>query len=181
MPEKSSPEHYTKPSKERRLPSKKRWMEMVREYMEISATITPDEAFKRVKQIKYSSNPHLSVERREREKIAEMLRSERLRRQGFDPEKWALYTKVQPEEFRAGNTSAEFTEADMAKWSAKFPKGIELFVTQGAISSGSEYVKEENPFKEIHHFWEVYVRVKPENILEAPPPQLKTFKENPHS
>ena len=58
------------------------------------------------------------------------------------------------------------------KWSTKFPKGIELFVIQGGISSGSEFVSQKNPFDSVFHTWEMYVRVKPEKIIEAPHPLL---------
>ena len=49
-------------------------MEMVKEITEINPQMDPNEAYKRIKRVKQSINPNLSPERRERERIVEMLR-----------------------------------------------------------------------------------------------------------
>lgn len=168
MTEENLPKGY-EPSlkKEQKLPSKKRWSEMVEEMIAITPDTDPTEAFRTIAQIKMSQNPHIPSERRQRYKTVEALRQKQLQLQGLNSDEWAYYTSAQPNEFRAHNTKAPFTELDMERWSSRLPKGLELFVIQGEITPGSEYTEEINPIKRIDHFWEIYVRIKPIELSEG--------------
>ena len=173
MVEESLPEHYRKPSKERKVPTKKRWMEMVKEYLEINATMTPEEVLKRVKQIASSQNPNKSVEERKREKMAEELRQKRLLEEGLNPSDWAHFGAREP---KAG-WNTPFTEEDMQIAHKRFPEGIELHVSQGAIMPASDPDRTRGrEFYDIQHLWDIFIRIKPKNALEPPPPQIESPK-----
>ncbi len=174
MTEENSMENFHPTTKERKekLPSKKRWMEMARQYQEINPQTQPGETMRRIRDIQDFKNPNKNTEEREKAVIVNNLRKKRLEQLGLNPDEWAYFYSTQPEGFGSQNMQAPLTEQDMAKISARLPEGIELFVIQGGISSGSEFVKEENPYQIMNHWWEIYVREKPYSILEAPNPEL---------
>jgi len=182
MSEEDSPVPYeetvkpTKKERKEKLPTKKAWTEMVNKWLSLNNPEgDPEELLRLTKATQQYNNPNKTPEEREKAKVVQAIREERLRRQGLNPTDWAYHHSTQPSnfgsEYSGKSMEAPFTEEDMASTAARFPKDIDFFVMQGGISSGSEYVKEENPFKEIDHTWEIYVRVKPEQI-EGSSPQI---------
>ena len=175
-------EEKLKPARKEKLLSKKRWLETVQEWLKLNPESDPAEVLRLTKAIQQYNNPNKTPEEREKARVVETLRQERLRQQGLDPTEWAYHHSTQPQNFGASgekSMDAPFTEDDMADTASRLPRDIDFFVMLVGISSGSEFIKEENPFKVMNHWWEIYVRVKPQRIegsspqIVSPPPQIE--------
>lgn len=183
MTEENTPELFQSVSKEktkekkRKIPSKKKWLEMVGEFIEINPQMPPGEVIRRTKLVTEGQNPNKSEEERQREDVANALRKERLRREGYDPSEWTYSgTAMQP---KAG-WNTPFTEEDMRIAHARFPDEIELVVSQGHIAPASEPDRRGGKeFYDVNHFWDMFIRIKPQNALETPPTQIEGPAENP--
>ncbi len=179
MLKENSPEKYRPEAPERKkgkIPSKKQWMEIVRAMLEINPDMDPQEVIERIKAADQRKNPNTNPQQRNEAGIIHQLREEKLIRQGFNPEKWTFYTTgLQPE----AGWDTEFTDQDMKKAAKNLPVEIELLVSQGRISSTSDVDRRNGRehFIEIPHFWETYVRIRPENSLESRVPQLDASNE----
>ncbi len=181
MSEEDSPIPYTetpkpaKKEKKEKLPTKKAWIETVQKWLKLNPESDPAEVLRLTRAVQQYNNPNKNPEQRERARVVEALRQERLRKQGLDPTEWAYHSPTQPSNFGSEQNGkrmdAPFTEEDLTSTAARFPKDIDFFVMQGGISSGSEFIKEKNPFSVMDHWWEIYVRVKPQQI-EGPSPQI---------
>lgn len=174
------PKPERKEPKKRPLRTKKGWLEMGKRIMKGLANLTPEEALETMQYLDQRFNPNITEEERMNASTVFALRAERLRRMGINPEEWTYFTSSQPEKFRAGHTDEPFAETDMAHWNQQLPEGMELFVVQGEISSTSEPDRRNGreTFVTIPHFWEIYIRIKPEGQLATPQAQIEIPKES---
>lgn len=157
-----------------KLVSKKRWDEITAEYVELlkeGPAMSPEEAFRRIKQVDMTINPYVSREKRDRYRVVRALEEEILKREGLDPKEWVKFTDTQP---KAG-WDTPFTDEDMERIGERLPEGLELFVLPGSVSSGSEHLPAN--YSTMEHFWSVFVRLKPPETSTSLP-SLEPPKEN---
>lgn len=170
MSEENLPEQYNVPAKKEKIPSKKSFMQFAREFMEINPQMSPEEVIKRTKQYMEGLNPFKTEDERKREAMASQLRKERLRRLGYNPPEWTYYgTALQPE----AGWNTEFTDKDMERAHRRLPEDIELLISQGHIAPSSEIDRKRGTeFYDMDHFWDMFIRVRPQKQLDTPSVQL---------
>ena len=165
MIEEDLPEIYKPPpKKEKPLFTGKAWKKIADDVIAITPQTDPLDAFRQIRQRDSSRNPHISQEERNRERVTNAIREERLRREGLNPDEWAYYVGTQPIGY-GSRGKPPIGEVDMERWSSGLPQGLELYIVQGAVSSGSEF--HEANYDLMDHNWEVYVRVRPNELGEG--------------
>ncbi len=179
MSEELSPEHYPKPSKERKrkLPTKEEWHEQAKKMLR-PKDLTAKELVELHRFLDDSNNPFKTEEERQNARVINALRSEVLRRHGLNPDEWVFYTTTQPQDMKESKNETQLTEDDMKRLHNLLPDDIELFVAQGVTAPSliSYDKREENVFKTIPNHWEVYIREKPAQI-HSTSPQIEGPKE----
>lgn len=178
MTEENLPELTPPRKRERRKPSKEEVVSLAKAFKEINPFMDPPEVIRRTREYHQAAAKSLPDAESRKKLIEQALRDEKLRLSGLKPEEWTFYgVSSQP---KAG-VDTEFTREDMAEAAKKFPTGIELYVTQGRISATSDVHRRKGaePYNEIPHLWETYIRIKPEHQLDAPQAQIEGPAENP--